>query len=213
MIYEKWGAKFDIKKLQEHLLNHVLPLPPVEQSKSFGGWSVLSSNGSYQDGWHMGHKVIKDQMEGAVLDKELEGIGAKSIMEYKVPTEICHGYLKEVMDTLLPSGLHPRRARITRLTKGLHSSWHRDGPDNRYFVRLHIPIITNPGCIFEAEENGQHESAHMPADGSCYIIKVNRMHQVRNEGTEDRFHLIMDVWDTEGLTKHHRYISDKSQKS
>jgi hypothetical protein len=109
------------------------------------------------------------------------------------------------MDFLMQSGLSPRRARIIRLSKGLRSSWHRDGPDNLYFVRLHIPIITNPGCIFEAKDADVTEVAHMPADGSSYILRVNRMHRVSNLGTEDRFHLVMDVWDTVGLTQHHRF--------
>jgi len=205
LIYERWDTRFDIARLKAHVEKYVLPLESVQQSPSFGGWSVLSSDGSYKDGWLMGHKVIATEMTKESLDQNLKKIGFRNIEEYKLPTEICHGYLKEVMDFLLQSGLNPRRARIIRLTKGMRSSWHRDGPDNRYFVRLHVPIITNPGCIFEAQEGENTEVAHMPADGSSYILRVNRMHRVSNNGTDDRFHLVMDIWDTAGITAHHRY--------
>ncbi|MBN8540660.1 MAG: aspartyl/asparaginyl beta-hydroxylase domain-containing protein [Deltaproteobacteria bacterium] len=204
MIYEKWDTRFDIQKLREHLEKHILPLESVQQSSSFGGWSVLSSNGSYKDGWLMGHKVIASEMSKEALNENLKNEGFLEIENYKHPTEICHGYLKEVADFLLSSGLNPRRLRMIRLTKGLRSSWHRDGPDNRYFVRLHVPIITNEGCIFETEEG----SVHLPADGASYFLKVNRMHRVSNSGDADRFHLVMDVWDTGGVTQHHRFDGD-----
>lgn len=45
-------VKFEIAKLVHHLEAHVLTLPIETQSPAFGGWSVLSSDGSYTDGWH-----------------------------------------------------------------------------------------------------------------------------------------------------------------
>lgn len=206
MIYEKWETGFDIQKLRAHLEKYVLPLESVQQSPSFGGWSVLSSNGDFRDGWLMGHKVIASEMSKEVFFEKLKKAGFTEIENYKHPTEICHGYMKEVADFLLSSGLNPRRMRVIRLTKGMSSIWHRDGPDNRYLVRLHVPIITNEGCIFETEEG----SAHLPADGSSYFLKVNRMHRVSNGGDADRFHLVMDVWDTERVSQHHRYQHHRS---
>ena len=204
VIYEKWDTRFDIQKLRDHLEKHILPLESVQQSMAFGGWSVLSSNGSYKDGWLMGHTVITAEMSKEAVYESLKSVGFSRIENYKHPTEICFDYLKEVADFLLSSGLNPRRMRMIRLTKGMNSSWHRDGPDNRYFVRLHVPIITNDGCIFETEEG----SAHLPADGSSYFLKVNRMHRVSNRGDADRFHLVMDVYDTVGVSQHHRYDGD-----
>lgn len=208
MIFEKWETKFDIEKLRDHLEKFVLPLESVQQSPSFGGWSVLSSNGDYKDGWLMGHKVISAEMTKEMLNENLKKAGFNSIETYKHPTQICHGYLKEVADFLLQSGLNPRRMRLIRLTKGMSSSWHRDGPDNRYFVRLHVPIITNPGCLFETEEG----PGHLAADGSSYFLKVNRMHRVSNQGDADRFHLVMDVWDTNGVSQYHRFDGDMNDR-
>ena len=60
-------------------------------------------------------------------------------------------------------------------------SWHRD-PEKR----LHIPLITNPGCRMVIEE----ESFHMPADGSIYITDNTKYHNFFNGGEIDRIHLV-----------------------
>ena len=60
-------------------------------------------------------------------------------------------------------------------------SWHRD-PEKR----LHIPIITNPGCRMVIE----NESFHMPADGSIYITDNTKYHNFFNGGEIDRLHLV-----------------------
>ena len=60
-------------------------------------------------------------------------------------------------------------------------SWHRD-PEKR----IHIPIITNPGCRMVIED----ESYHMPADGSVYITDNTKYHNFFNGGEVDRLHLV-----------------------
>lgn len=202
MIYERWDKLFDIEKLQAHLRDHVLPLEPVRQSPSFGGWSVLSANGSYRDGWQQGHKVLTAETTLEQARENLSGVGLKRPHEYKVPTEICHGYLLDLISELEQAGLYPRRARIIRLTPGMGSSWHRDCPDHHDAVRLHIPIITNEGCFFETETG----RAHLPADGNAYFLRVNRMHRVMNNGTEYRYHFVADIRDTRHVSQFHHAV-------
>ena len=60
-------------------------------------------------------------------------------------------------------------------------SWHRD-PEKR----IHVPIITNPGCRMVIED----ESYHMPADGSVYITDNSKYHNFFNGGETDRLHLV-----------------------
>ena len=60
-------------------------------------------------------------------------------------------------------------------------SWHRD-PEKR----IHVPIITNPGCRMVIES----ESYHMPADGSVYITDNTQYHNFFNGGETDRLHLV-----------------------
>ena len=47
-------------------------------------------------------------------------------------------------------------------------SWHRD-PE----PRLHIPIITNPGCLMVID----NVAKHMPADGSVWITNNTKVSQ------------------------------------
>lgn len=201
MIAERWDASIDIMRLRGHLLNHVFPIPSVQQHPSFYGWSVYSRDGSVSDGWTSASASINQEMSLREMRAALERSKAGTIESAKCPTEICHGYLLELMQFFEANELSPRRARIICLPKGGTSIWHRDGPDNLYAVRLHVPIITNSECFFETES----ERAHLPADGGAYFIKVNRIHRVVNGGASDRFHLVMEVKDAKHITKFHQF--------
>ena len=63
-------------------------------------------------------------------------------------------------------------------------SWHRD-PE----PRLHIPIITNPGCSMVIE----NVAKHMPADGSVTITNNTKYHNFFNGGEQSRIHLVACV--------------------
>ena len=63
-------------------------------------------------------------------------------------------------------------------------SWHRD-PE----PRLHIPIITNPGCIMVIE----NVAKHLPADGSVTITNNLKYHNFFNGGEQNRIHLVACV--------------------
>jgi hypothetical protein len=52
------------------------------------------------------------------------------------------------------------------------------------------------------------KNLHMPADGGVWILWTNLWHQIRNDSDEDRYHIIMDVWDTKKITKHFNYNGD-----
>ena len=200
MIYERLELNVDVARLRSFFLEHVVELPPVMRGPSFGGWSVLSARGSYRDGWFVGHKYFK-QVDGQdVFDEALaKQMGFVPAWEHIRPTEICTGYLREIISGLHRMRLNPCRARISLLAPQGQSDWHRDGPADKYAVRLHIPIITNEQCTFECEEG----AAHFPADGAAYVIRVNRMHQIFNRSDEYRYHLMMDIYDTAGVTKFH----------
>ena len=60
-------------------------------------------------------------------------------------------------------------------------SWHRD-PE----PRLHIPIITNPGCMMVIE----NVAKHLPADVSLTITNNTNYHNFFNGGEQDRIHLV-----------------------
>ena len=205
MISEELPFRFDVEKLQKHVQTHVLPLAPHMVGQFFGGWSVLSSNGSYLDGWVSGDKAYRpDFMPGATLEEKNAALGVRPLSEYSKPTDICHGYLKEVIEEIARAGLNPIRARLSLLKAHGRSSQHRDARDDEYAVRLHIPIFTNEKCTFHCEEG----VTHFPADGRAHLIRVNRMHQVFNASDENRIHLMMQVQDTNGISQFHRYAGE-----
>ena len=94
-------------------------------------------------------------------------------------------YFKEVYDKL---SKRFKLGRVRILLKEPRStlSWHRD-PE----PRLHIPIITNPGCIMVIDETAKH----MPADGSAWITNNVKYHNAFNGGEEGRVHLVACVLD------------------
>lgn len=202
MIFEELPFRFDVEKLRSHVREAVLPLPPHMVGQFFGGWSVTSSNGSYLDGWASGEKALNPSfMPGATFEEKCRALGILKYEEYHRPTEICFGYLQEVMNEISDAGLNPLRARLSLLRANGRSTLHRDGADSEYAVRLHIPIITNEDCTFVCDEG----TVHFPADGRGYLIRVNRPHQVFNKSPIDRIHLIMQVQDIKQISKHHRY--------
>lgn len=200
MVYEKLHLGLDVERLQSYLKDVVLNKEITRQSPAFGGWSVLSATGSYKDGWQQGHLLLKPDTAEEKKQQIKKSIPQK-FYTFTNKTEICIGYMDEIIEVIKSKGLRPARARIICLSAGMACSWHRDAPDDVYAVRLHIPIITNRGCFFETAD----EREHMPADGSGYIIAVNREHRVINKGDTDRVHLVMDIYDIEGMTKYHKY--------
>ena len=89
-------------------------------------------------------------------------------------------YFKEVYETLCKKF---KLGRVRLLLKEPRStlSWHKD-PE----CRLHIPIITNPGCSMVIE----NVAKHLPADGSVTITNNTKYHNFFNGGEQARIHLV-----------------------
>jgi hypothetical protein len=58
----------------------------------------------------------------------------------------------------------------------------------RTHIRIHIPVVTNPGVRFLCGG----DEVHM-APGEAWLFDSFRMHEVRNEGGEKRVHLVLDT--------------------
>lgn len=58
----------------------------------------------------------------------------------------------------------------------------------RTHLRIHIPVITNPGVLFTCGD----ETVHM-APGECWIFDSSRWHDVQNNGADQRIHLVLDT--------------------
>ena len=204
---EKLPFNVDIEKLKNNL-EDIKKIPVTWQAKefgykNFGGWSVLSRSGACDDGWETANALFQYSNNKPYKYHLAHYLKVSHPFEHINKTPACFGEIERIIDLLEEHGFFPRRARISLLAANTSSFVHSDAPwpeDNligNYICRIHVPIVTNNKCIHWTE-NGEF---HMPADGSVYMLPVNNLHQIRNTSNEDRYHLIMDAYDTKGFTQ------------
>ena len=170
--------------------------PVIRNNGAYGGWTLLGPSEDYRDGWvDYSPHVNNGWDERAALRR-----GFRSEAGQTVRTALCRGAWEALVEQLARLGLAPARVRVAVLRAGRELTPHREAPPGTYFVRLHVPIVTNPGCAFVCNEG----MTHMPADGAGYLVRVNRSHRAINHGTTDRVHLIATVWDRGGVSQYHR---------
>lgn len=58
----------------------------------------------------------------------------------------------------------------------------------RTHIRIHIPVITNPGVRFQCGS----DSVHMEP-GESWVFDSFEVHEVRNDGADKRVHLVLDT--------------------
>lgn len=86
------------------------------------------------------------------------------------------------------SGCDVLRVQLARLPCGAQIARHRDGAILARIHRLHVPVATSPGVVFEIGE----ESFRL-AEGVLYELNNVVPHAVRNDGPGDRVHLLIDL--------------------
>jgi hypothetical protein len=110
------------------------------------------------------------------------------------PNLVACPYVMEAMTAL---GGVWGRSRFMGLAPGAEVPEHIDS--NYYWrthLRIHIPVVTNPGVTFTCGG----ESVHMEP-GDCWTFDSFRLHDVQNKGSEQRVHLVIDsvvtgpLWD------------------
>jgi len=182
--FQKQDIKFDITKLQESY-KEIIKTKKFEDAgvTNFGAISLTqipgdpeSTTGSNARGvyWTKPDQTGKEAIRDIIIKEEEY---SEFVKEYE------NTYFKEVYDKL---SLKYKLGRVRILLKQPRStlSWHRD-PE----PRLHIPIITNPGCIMVID----NVASHMPADGSVWITNNTKYHNAFNGGEENRIHLVACV--------------------
>ena len=179
--------KFDIGKLKE-ALKVVLSRKDYDDAAGTKYIAGISLNQIPGDPDSIKGENVKGVYWTKPNSSGTEAIRAKPINE-KAYTEFVKDledtYFKEVYD-VLSKRFKLGRVRILLKEPRSTLSWHRD-PE----PRLHIPIITNPGCIMVIENVAQH----LPADGSAYITNNLKYHNAFNGGEENRVHLVACLTD------------------
>jgi len=184
--FQKQDIKFDITRLQQSY-KEIIKTKKFEDAgvSNFGAISLTQIPGdpeSIKGSNARGVFWTKPDQSGKEVSRDVN-IYEESYSEFIKEYE--NTYFKEVYD-ILSSQYKLGRVRILLKQPRSTLSWHRD-PE----PRLHIPIITNPGCIMVIDKVAQH----MPADGSVWITNNTKYHNAFNGGEEDRIHLVACVLD------------------
>ena len=98
--------------------------------------------------------------------------------------------VQPIFDRLLGHYLGRRRGMtlFSRLVPGQYIPPHRDGHDGHCKVRIHVPLSTNPACVFVVGGDAFHMAV-----GSAYVIDPTEVHSAVNGGASDRVHLIFNA--------------------
>ena len=165
---------------------------PTMQSNAYGGWSILSSDGSINDGFIDGTKCFtRDTKTGTLhYDRKKAFIyGLLPTHEYKYPTLLFRGEFAKIILNMQKLKLYPERCRLILLKKNSAIKWHQDASTGQAAVRLHVPIITNKDCVLETAT----QKIHMPANGNGYLLFIDELHRSVNASGFDRYHIITNV--------------------
>ena len=185
--FQKLNLSFDINKLRESYKQ-------IIKNKKFDNAGGISHFGaicltripgnpeSIKDNKSRGLYWTKPDTSGKEVSRDI-AIDERAYTEL-VP-EFKNTYFKEVIE-IISSKFRLGRVRILLKEPRSTLSWHRD-PE----PRLHIPIITNPGCLMVID----NVAKHMPADGSVWITNNTKYHNAFNGGEENRIHLVACVLD------------------
>jgi len=185
--FQLQNIKFDILKLQE-AYRQIIKTKKFEDGggiSHFGAICLTRKPGDPES--VMGSKArgiywTKPDKSGAEVSRDIK-IDESEYSEFIPDYE--NTYFKEVFD-VVSSRYKLGRVRILLKEPRSTLSWHRD-PE----PRLHIPIITNPGCLMVID----NVAKHMPADGSVWITNNTKYHNAFNGGEENRVHLVACVLD------------------
>ena len=185
--FQKQNIVFDILKLQE-AYRQIITTRKFDDGggiSHFGAICLTRKPGdpeSVKGSKARGIYWTKPDKSGAEVSRDIK-IDESEYSEFIPDYE--NTYFKEVFD-VISSKFKLGRVRILLKEPRSTLSWHRD-PE----PRLHIPIITNPGCLMVID----NVAKHMPADGSVWITNNTKYHNAFNGGEENRIHLVACVLD------------------
>ena len=182
--YKVPNIKFDISKLRKDL-EKILEKKFFNTLgiKNFGAIALNEVPGDKES--TKGHNV-RGTYWTLPDESGKEAMRDKPIDESKYTQLISdfHNTYFEHVYNILTKNFKLGRVRILLKEPRSTLSWHRD-PE----PRLHIPIITNPGCKMVIEDVAKH----MPADGSVTITNNTKYHNFFNGGEQERIHLVACV--------------------
>ena len=195
----------DVDKLRSSLksIQRKYPFPYEPFREGYGGWSIQSEveNGSYDDGWTVGTSMKMRNIQQSVKRTNT------NIHEYNKKTDCCIEYFDELLNKFDQLGFMTSRARVAYMGPDRELSLHRDVPPNIYRCRIHIPIFTNYNCwhiLYDQDGVKEIDRVHLQV-GNAYMFKVNNFHKAVNWGEQDRYHFVMNGFDSHQITRLNKF--------
>lgn len=189
MISEKYfdvlNYQFDIDKLRQEVAEVIAKVGITPDSQI----CLVHRKGHEHNEWFdgAGSSFLFDEHRKPILDKN------GNILRRWTEDEFC--YLNSGLEGTelakvyyqLGKAYRISRYRITIIKPKRCYGWHTDEE-----VRIHIPIITAPGCFLITSDG---ISTHLPADGGAFIFHANNCYHtaINSDYNIDRIHLLLNV--------------------
>lgn len=120
------------------------------------------------------------------LENDRANLGADNfVLKENIPTSIL-----EIINKV-SLGFGTSKVRFSKLFKGIIIPWHIDY-NCENITRVHLPIITNTKCFYFYKHDGKIVPGKFEV-GKFYALNTTYEHCVKNNGEEDRIHLIINV--------------------
>lgn len=194
---EVQGFRIDPDQLRDHCQYCFDRYGMTMQGPNYGGLSLQQKGkkGSLADSIVGSGEVVKKNEHGEyVLDwdrynalhdvPDLYGISKKTILAQNNLLEYCLDFFQDL-------GLFPYRGRMVYLLAGTSLPYHIDTVEESW--RAHIPVITNPDCYFEWNDDQVFEQIKMPADGRAWVVRTDVRHSFFNNGDTHRLHVVISL--------------------
>ena len=183
--YQVPNLKFDIKKLREDL-DSILKKKGFSSPKGVSNFGAIPLNQIPNDKKSTEGNNIRG-VYWTIADESGKEVTRDVPIDESKYTEIVPEFKNTYFDEvykILKKKFKLGRDRLLLKEPRSTLSWHKD-PE----CRLHVPIITNPGCSMVIE----NVAKHLPADGRVWITNNTKYHNFFNGGEQARIHLVACV--------------------
>lgn len=176
--------KFDIERITQEV-NHIIDTVDFDGEQI----SLVYRDGYKEDCWQdgAGTSFKFDENRNPLRDKDGNILRRFTEEQFKYINPGLEGTELEKIYSTLKKHYTISRFRIAKVNPRKCYGWHKDEE-----IRIHIPVITAPGCFIITEDG---VASHLPADGSVYMFYArNGYHTaVNSDYSIERIHLLVNI--------------------
>lgn len=181
---EKLPFTFDIERITQEV-NYIIDTVDFDGEQI----SLVYRDGYKEDCWQdgAGTSFQFDENRNPLRDKDGNILRRFTEEQFKYINPGLEGTELEKIYSTLKKHYTISRFRIAKVNPRKCYGWHKDEE-----IRIHIPVITAPGCFIITEDG---VASHLPADGSVYMFYArNGYHTaVNSDYSIERIHLLVNI--------------------